>query len=75
MLAEDRELPEGDRRLLTEQLDSLRQLPEDPHTEGRQIRALDRLRVLAPKVWESVQPIVTPILTAELKRQLGLPPG
>jgi hypothetical protein len=75
ILAEHRDLPEGDRRLLADQLESLRQLPEDAPTESLQANALDRLRSLAPKVWESVLPIVTPILTAELKRQLGLPPS
>ena len=75
VLAEDRDLAEGDRRLLADQLDAVRQPPVDESTESRQARALDRLRSSTPRVWETVLPTLTTILTTELKRQLGLPPG
>ena len=73
MLADDRELEEGERRLLVDQLDSLRHPPEDSDTWRRQFQALDKLKAITPKVWETVTPVLMPILTAELKRQLGLP--
>lgn len=74
VLAENRDVAEGDRRLLIEQLDSLRRSPDDNAVQQRQIRALERLRGAAPKLWEGVLPVLTPILTAELRRALGLPP-
>jgi hypothetical protein len=74
VLAEDRDLAEGDRRVLAEQLDSLRRAPVDAAIQDRQLRALERLRAAGAKHWEDILPVLTPILTAELERALGLPP-
>src|SRR5215470_12868906 len=74
VLAEDRDLADGDRRVLAEQLDSLRRVPSDDATLRRQVRALERLRARAPKHWEDILPTLTPILSAEHRRALGLPP-
>jgi hypothetical protein len=75
LLDEQPDLPEGDRRALEEQLASLSDPPGgDPGTEKRQIAALQRLKAIAPKAWELALPIIQTILTAEGKRQMGLPP-
>jgi hypothetical protein len=37
------------------------------------VRAGQRIRHLAPKAWEAALPVLQSVLTAEAKRQLGLP--
>lgn len=73
LLDEQPDLQPGDRRALEEQLESFRQTP-DAATEKRQIAAAQRLKVVAPRVWELARPVLQVVLTAEAKRQLGLPP-
>jgi hypothetical protein len=73
ILAEDRHLAEGDRRLLAGQLEPLRRSPDDDALHRQQLRALERLRAAAPKQWGVILPAVMPILTSDLKRALGLP--
>jgi hypothetical protein len=75
MLEEDASLSEGDRRALREQLDSLRESPADPAAERRQVAALNFMRKAAPTVWHAAVPVLQAITTAEMRRQLGLPPA
>ncbi|MHB1576193.1 MAG: DUF2321 domain-containing protein [Candidatus Dormibacteria bacterium] len=75
LLAGDDALSEGDVRALREQMASLNQVPSSGTTvEREQVAALRSLRTLAPKIWDRAAPLVTAIATAEIKRQLGLPP-
>ncbi len=41
----------------------------------RRLRAGKALRELAPKGWLAAQPILQTLVSAELRKQLGLPPG
>jgi hypothetical protein len=43
-------------------------------SDEQQIRAGERLRGLAPKMWEAALPILQSLLTAKAKEKLGLPP-
>lgn len=46
-----------------------------PDENGKQrVKAGEALRKLAPKGWEAAQPILQTLVSAELKKQLGLPP-
>lgn len=47
--------------------------PVDEETDDERVRAGQRIRNLAPKAWEAALPILQSVLTAEAKRQLGLP--
>ena len=47
--------------------------PVDEATNDERVRAGRRMRDLAPKLWEAGLPILQSVLTAEAKRQLGLP--
>ena len=47
--------------------------PVDEVTDDDRVRAGQRLRNLAPKLWEAALPVLQSVLTAEAKRQLGLP--
>jgi hypothetical protein len=40
----------------------------------RRVKAGESLRKLAPKGWAAAQPILQTLVSAELKKQLGLPP-
>lgn len=73
-MLDEQQLVEGDRRQLEEQLGSLLETPSEAAIERRQQRALEMLRRLAPAAWEKAWPVAAAILTAEVKRQLGLPP-
>ncbi len=76
LLMGDETLGEGDRRTLREQLASLNQTPSaGKAVERDQVAALKSLRTLAPMIWDKAVPLVTAIATAEIKRQLGLPPA
>jgi hypothetical protein len=74
LLGEQTDLTEGDRRQLEEQLASLLETPSQASVVGRQQRALEAFRHLAPQVWDRAWPIATALLTAEMKVKLGLPP-
>lgn len=74
LLDEDPSLSEGDKRALREQLAALRESPADPASDRRQVAAMRFLQRTAPKVWDLAMPVLQVILTAEAKRQLGLPP-
>jgi hypothetical protein len=41
----------------------------------RRVKAGESLRKLAPKGWAAAQPILQTLVSAELKKQLGLPPA
>jgi hypothetical protein len=73
LLDEQPDLQPGDRRALEEQLASFSETP-DPATEKRQIAAAEKLRVVAPRVFQLAMPILQAVLTAEAKQKLGLPP-
>jgi hypothetical protein len=47
--------------------------PVDEVTDDDRVRAGHRIRNLAPKAWEAILPVLQGLLTAEAKRQLGLP--
>lgn len=74
LLDEQPGLAEGDRRDLLERLAALREAPTGADVERRQVGALSALKRLAPKAWELAQPLISTIATAEIKRQMGLPP-
>jgi len=74
-LLEADDLPQGDRRVLVEQLASLREPAGDAAVENRQMAALRLLKSGAPKAWALAGPVLQGILTAEMRRQLGLPPA
>ncbi len=75
-LLDEDNLPDGDRRALEAQLVSLRTpAAGDPAVEKRQVAALRLLKTAAPKAWELAGPVLQVILTAEMRRQLGLPPA
>jgi hypothetical protein len=74
LLDEQPDLSEGDRRRLEEEIQALNETPSEGAIDKRQQRALEAFRTLAPKVWDRGWPIAAPLLTAEVKRKLGLPP-
>lgn len=47
--------------------------PADEVTDDDRVRAGRRIKALAPKAWEAILPVLQGLLTAEAKRQLGLP--
>jgi hypothetical protein len=47
--------------------------PEDSDTFASHIKAGERIRKLAPSVWQLAQPILTSVLSAELQQALHLP--
>jgi hypothetical protein len=70
------DLPEADRRALVDQLVALREpAAGDPAVETRQLAALRLLRAAAPKAWELAGPVLRVIITAEMRKKLGLPPA
>lgn len=73
-MLDGQELTDGDRRQLEEDLASLLETPSESPIEKRQQRALEALRNAVPAIWDRAWPIAAVILTAEVKRQLGLPP-
>lgn len=72
-LDEQPDLAEGDRRALLEQLQALKESPAWADVTRRQVRALEALKKAAPTAWQVVLPVAQTLLTAEAKRQLGLP--
>lgn len=64
-------LDNADRLELIEQIAVL----SGPEQDGKKrVRAGERVKQLAPKGWAVAQPILQTLLTAELRKQLGLPP-
>jgi hypothetical protein len=47
--------------------------PVDEETDEARVRAGRRIKDIAPKAWEAILPVLQNLLTAEAKRQLGLP--
>ena len=64
-------LDDATRLEVGEQIAVLSQPDED---SKRRLKAGEALRKLAPKGWEATQPILQTLLSAELRKQLGLPP-
>ena len=75
MLDYETSLNDGDRRALKEQLNSLLNTPDKGRIDRMQRTALEALRQAAPRAWDTALPILTSILTTELRVHLGLPPG
>lgn len=65
-------LDDADRLEVIEQIAVLARPEED---EKRRIRAGERIKELAPKGWALTQPILTSLVSAEIQRRLGIPPG
>ena len=72
-LIDEEDLDEAERLVVVEQIAVLSE-PVDEVSDEQQIRAGERLRGLAPKVWEAALPILQSLLTAKAKEKLGLPP-
>jgi hypothetical protein len=49
-------------------------LSEPKEESKRRVRAGEALKGLAPKGWGAAQPILQTLISAELRKQLGLPP-
>jgi hypothetical protein len=49
--------------------------PVDELGDDEQVRAGERVRQLAPRLWEIGQPVIASVLTEVAKRRLGLTPG
>lgn len=60
----------ADRLELIEQLAVLTEPEAEPK---RRVKAGEAVKRLAPKGWQVVQPVLQSLLSAELRRQLGLP--
>jgi Uncharacterized protein conserved in bacteria (DUF2321) len=67
------DLDEATLLTVSEQLAVLSAPVDDKVTDDDRVRAGRGLRDLAPKVWEAGLPIFQSLLTAEVKRRLGLP--
>ena len=65
-------LDDADRLELIEQIAVLSRPDED---EKQRFRAGERIKQLAPKGWDLARPILTSLMSAELRTKLGLPPG
>lgn len=73
-LLANEELDDHDRMEAQEALDVLT-TPADAHTEEQRRRALGKLKGLASAGWWNIaMPVLTSFLSAELRRQAGLPP-
>jgi hypothetical protein len=49
--------------------------PDAEVSEEERVRAGETIRRLAPKAWEVFLPVAQSVLTAEVKRRLGLSQG
>jgi hypothetical protein len=70
-LIDHEDLDEADRLTVVEQL-ALLAAPEDEVPDDRRLHAGEKIRQLAPKAWEAGLPVLQGLLTAKLKRDLGL---
>jgi hypothetical protein len=73
-LESEPDLDESERGKLSKQLQSLLE-DGDGKNEKVQTAALRALRAAAPKAWSIAAPALMGIATAELRRELGLPPS
>jgi hypothetical protein len=65
-------LDEADRLTITEQLAVLSK-PPDEASDEQLVKAGSVIKRLAPKMWEAALPVLQTVLSAEIRRQLGLP--
>jgi hypothetical protein len=65
-------LDEADRLTIIEQIAMLSK-PEDEASDEQRVKAGSVIKRLAPKMWEAASPVLQTVLSAELRRQLGLP--
>ncbi len=66
------DLDEADRLTIMEQVAVLSK-PEDEVSDEQRVQAGSVIKRLAPKMWEAALPILQTVLSAELRKQLGLP--
>lgn len=72
-LVDDEDLEdEADLLAVREQIAVLSK-PDDEVTEEQRVRAGKTIKELAPKAWEIFRPVAQSVLTAEVRRRLGLP--
>jgi hypothetical protein len=70
-LLEAESLSEEEHLIVLDQLAILSE-PPDQTTHEDQVHAGRRIKTIAPKLWESLLPVLQSLLTAEAKRRLGL---
>jgi hypothetical protein len=63
-------LDEADRLTIQEQIAVL---SEPKASDEQLVEAGSRIKRLAPKMWEAALPVLQSVLSAEIRRQLGLP--
>jgi hypothetical protein len=73
-LIDDEDLDEADRLTVQEEIAVLSR-PDAEVSEEERVRAGETIRRLAPKAWEVFLPVAQSVLTAEVKRRLGLSQG
>jgi hypothetical protein len=69
---ESEDLAEGDRRALEEQLQALLEPGGELESEQRQIRALEKLKAMAPGAWGAALPLIQSLATSAMKAHFGL---
>jgi hypothetical protein len=70
---DDEDLDDADRLAVLDQIALLSE-PVDEVSDEDRVRAEERVRNFAPRVWEAALPILQSLLTAKAKKELGLPP-
>jgi hypothetical protein len=70
-LVDDEDLDRADLLTVQEEIAVLSR-PDDKVTDEERVRAGETIRRLAPKAWEVFLPVAQSLLTAEVKRRLGL---
>jgi hypothetical protein len=68
------DLDEAERLTVIEHIAVLTQPVDGDTSDEQRVRAGERLRRLAPQLWEAGLPIIQGLLTSAAKQQLGLPP-
>jgi hypothetical protein len=66
------DLDKADRLTIIEQIAVLSK-PEDEASDEQRVEAGSVIRRLAPKMWGAALPVLQTVLSAELRRQMGLP--
>jgi hypothetical protein len=66
------DLDEADRLTIIEEIAVLSK-PQDEASDEQRVRAGKVIKRLAPKMWKAALPVLQSTLSAEIRRQLGLP--
>ncbi len=61
--------------MLHERLKELLQTSGNKETDRRHVEVLQSIQDRAPLVYRAVSPVLTTLVTAWAKQQMGLPPG